>query len=60
MVIDITAPIATLNRGIDTVELGETWIDAEITAVDNYFDDYTVEVSGTVISLNKANLRNYN
>jgi hypothetical protein len=47
-VIDQSPPIITLNPGIDTILLGETWTDAYVTVTDNSGLEITVEVSGEV------------
>lgn len=46
-VVDETAPTATLNIGLDTVSINDTWEDAGITASDNYSDVF-ITVEGTV------------
>jgi len=48
VVLDTTPPVAFLNPGIDTIKVGGTWIDAGVTAEDNYFDNYFVAFHGTV------------
>jgi hypothetical protein len=48
MVVDQTAPVMTLNMGIDTIVLGETWIDAGVTVIDNSGEAITATVSGIV------------
>ena len=50
IVIDQTPPQLTLNPGIDSIKLGETWIDGYVTVSDNSLDDVTIVVSGTVNS----------
>ena len=47
-VIDDIAPITILNAGIDTIIIGEEWIDAGVTVTDNYDDEVTVEITGIV------------
>lgn len=47
-VIDETAPIVTLNLGVDTVFVGSEWTDAGATVVDNSLENLTIEVTGTV------------
>lgn len=49
-VIDETKPQITLNKGVDTIKVGESWKDSGVTAVDNYDGDLTnkVEVIGSV------------
>lgn len=48
IVVDQTPPIITLNSGIDTVKIGETWIDASATSVDNSLENLVVSTVGTV------------
>lgn len=48
VVIDSTAPTLKLNPGVDTIKVGGVWVDAGVTASDNYFDEVTVTVEGTV------------
>ena len=48
MVTDQTLPILELNAGIDTIKVGETWIDAGVTVSDNSGEVLTYEVSGLV------------
>lgn len=47
-VVDTTKPVVTLNSGIDTVVLGETWIDAGVTITDNLDSGLTATVIGIV------------
>jgi len=47
-VIDETPPVIELNIGVDTIRLGETWIDAGIKALDNSNDEISVNVFGIV------------
>lgn len=49
-VIDDIAPIVTLNGGIDTIFVGEEWIDMGVTAIDNIAGDLVYTTSGTVDS----------
>lgn len=49
-VIDETAPILELNAGIDTVFIGQDWIDAGATIQDNSGEQIDLIVSGTVNS----------
>ena len=48
IVIDQTPPVITLNPGVDTVKVGETWEDAGATVTDNSGEELTIQVSGTV------------
>jgi len=47
-VIDETPPVGNLNPGLDTIEIGETWVDASIQATDNSNMEVSVEINGTV------------
>jgi len=47
-VIDDIAPTISLNPGMDTITQGTIWIDASVTFSDNYDDDLTLEVIGSV------------
>ena len=47
-VIDQTPPRIELNSGVDTLRVGETWIDAGVTVSDNSHDPVDVTVSGYV------------
>ena len=47
-VVDQTKPVITLNPGIDTVSLGETWIDAGVNVADNSGEVLNIQISGTV------------
>ena len=48
MVIDQTPPVLTLNLGIDTILVGEEWIDESVTVVDNSNEAMEIVVAGTV------------
>ena len=48
IVVDQTPPVITLNLGIDTVKLGESWTDAGATVIDNSGEQLSIVVSGTV------------
>lgn len=48
-VIDDVAPIVSLNVGIDTIVVGEEWIDSFVTATDNFDEDLTIIIFGYVI-----------
>jgi hypothetical protein len=48
MVIDQTPPVLTLNLGIDTILVGEEWIDVSATVVDNSNEAIEIVVTGTV------------
>lgn len=47
-VIDETAPLGTLNPGIDNIFAGDTWIDASVSASDNSLDDVMITTEGSV------------
>lgn len=47
-VVDDTLPILTLNIGLDTIIVGEQWIDAGVTVLDNSQAVLPVEVKGSV------------
>jgi len=48
IVVDDTAPVLTLNPGVDTVTLGEEWTDEGITVVDNSLEALTYITTGEV------------
>jgi hypothetical protein len=48
MVIDQTPPVLTLNLGIDTILVGEEWIDESATVIDNSNEAIEIVVTGTV------------
>lgn len=50
-VIDETAPVITLNAGVDTVMIGQTWVDASVTVSDN---DPTSIIVTTEEAVNEA------
>ena len=47
-VVDTTAPSIFLQPGVDTVSLGEQWIDSGVLGNDNFTDDVVIDVSGVV------------
>lgn len=49
-VIDHTPPVLTLNPGVDTIVVGQTWIDAGVAIDENSSDPVDLTVSGTVNS----------
>jgi len=49
-VVDEEPPVVTLNAGIDTIKVGETWEDAGVVVTDNLATSLDVGVSGTVNS----------
>lgn len=50
-VVDTIAPIITLNPGIDTVQVGTSWIDAGCSYEDNYDDSLIFSVIHNEINL---------
>jgi hypothetical protein len=48
IVVDQTPPRLTLNPGIDTIKLGETWIDGHVTATDNSLGEISIVVVSNV------------
>lgn len=50
IVLDETPPIISLNPGLDTIKVGQTWIDSGVNVSDNAGTDYTLSVSGNVNS----------
>ncbi len=48
-VLDQTAPVLTLNPGVDTIIVGQTWMDAGIT-VEDASDIESIIISGTVFN----------
>jgi len=48
IVVDQTPPVITLNLGLDTIKLGESWTDAGAIASDNSGETLTITVGGTV------------
>jgi hypothetical protein len=49
-VVDEIAPVLSLNIGLDTIILGDSWIDAFVTAFDNSLVTPLIIVSGEVDS----------
>ncbi len=47
-VVDDIAPLVTLNAGIDTIIVGEEWIDSFVTATDNFDTELIITVFGEV------------
>lgn len=50
-VIDETPPVITLNPGVDTLFIGETWVDAGAVVTDNSLEALSYTVSGEVDTL---------
>lgn len=49
-VVDQTPPVLSLNPGIDTIHVGETWIDAGVQAYDNSLGETHIEIIGSVLN----------
>ena len=47
-VIDDTSPTLTLLAGLDTIAVGDTWVDAGVTVSDEVTSEPLVQVDGTV------------
>ncbi len=47
-VIDETPPTGVLNAGVDTIFVGDSWIDTSCIASDNSLDEVIITVSGYV------------
>ena len=47
-VIDETPPVLALNTGVDTIKIGEEWVDSSVKISDNSNQDVTLEINGTV------------
>lgn len=54
-VIDENPPVLALNSGVDTIKIGEEWIDSSVIISDNSNQDITLEINGTV-NINKAGI----
>lgn len=54
-VIDRTSPEATLNPGLDTIFIGQTWQDAGITVIDNYDQEIQVIVNYSSFGVDGGN-----
>ena len=50
-IVDHTRPELTINPGIDTISIGEEWIDAGVTATDNYDLEVTVSVDASELNI---------
>ena len=48
IVVDQTPPVITLNSGIDTIKLGESWTNTGATVTDNSGETLSITVGGTV------------
>lgn len=51
IVVDQTAPVISLNLGVDTVKVGTNWIDTGVTITDNSKEIIIPEVEGRVFLL---------
>jgi hypothetical protein len=49
-VVDQTKPVITLNPGIDTIMLGELWIDEGVEVFDNSNQEVVVNIYGEVMN----------
>lgn len=49
-VVDQTPPVVILNEGIDTIIVGETWVDASVTVTDQSNEAVTIETIGSVLN----------
>lgn len=47
-VVDYTSPVATLNAGIDTLVVGNTWTDTGVTSSDNYYETLDITINSEV------------
>lgn len=50
IVVDETSPIISLNPGLDTIKIGQIWIDSGVNVSDNANTDYTITILGNVNS----------
>jgi hypothetical protein len=48
IVVDQTPPRLTLNPGIDSIKVGETWVDGYVTVTDNSLQEVDIQIIGTV------------
>lgn len=47
-VVDQTPPTLTLNEGVDTIFIGQSWVDAGVIVTDNSLEQLSYTVTGTV------------
>ena len=47
-VVDQTAPVITLNPGLDSIQVGDEWEDAGATVYDNSLEELDITVTGNV------------
>ena len=50
-IVDQTRPELTLNPGIDTITIGDDWVDAGVTVIDNYDQEITASVDDSEINI---------
>lgn len=50
-VVDETPPVLSLNPGIDTITVDETWIDEGIQATDNSQEELEITIQGEVLPI---------
>lgn len=48
IITDQTPPVIELNLGVDTIKVGNIWIDSGVTVTDNSEEEIEVTVNGTV------------
>ncbi|AIO19449.1 hypothetical protein KQ51_01573 [Candidatus Izimaplasma bacterium HR1] len=58
-VVDTTKPSANINAGVDTINIGETWIDAGVFVSDNYDTDLTIEITSELDNQTVGNYEVY-
>lgn len=49
-IVDQTSPELTLNPGIDTITIGDDWVDAGVTVNDNYDQEITASVDDSELN----------
>jgi hypothetical protein len=53
-VVDQISPSITLNLGIDTIHIGNTWVDSGVTVTDNSNEEIVPTISGVVDDTTKG------
>lgn len=48
IVVDQTNPIITLKPGVDTIKIGEEWVDSGAIVIDNSNENLTISVIGSI------------
>lgn len=48
VVVDNTVPVITLSEGLDTISIGDIWVDAGVIVLDNSLGTVTITVDGSV------------